>query len=96
MRVKCDASRPGTSAVLEQLTVDGWKPIAFTSKILISCEARYSVNEIELLCVVWSIEYFKTYLYCQQLEVITDQRALCSILKKTVLISRTIATSTVG
>ena len=28
-RVKCDASRSGLGAALEQLTVDGWKPIAF-------------------------------------------------------------------
>ena len=34
-RVKCDASRSGLGAALEQLTVDGWKPIAFTSRFLI-------------------------------------------------------------
>ena len=30
-RVKCDASRSGLGVALEQLTVDGWKPIAFAS-----------------------------------------------------------------
>ena len=44
--VKCDASRSGLGAALEQLTVDGWKPIAFTSRILNSCEERYSINEL--------------------------------------------------
>ena len=58
-RVKCDASRSGLGAALEQLTVDGWKPIAFSSRFLNSCEERYSVNELEFLGVVWSIEYFK-------------------------------------
>ena len=62
-RVKCDAYRSGLGAALEQLTVDGWKPIAFTSRFLNSCEERYSVNELELLGVVWSIEYFKNCLY---------------------------------
>ena len=55
-RVKCDASRSGLGAALEQLTVDGWKPIAFTSRFLNSREEHYSVNELELLGVVWSIE----------------------------------------
>ena len=62
-RVKCDASRSSLGAALEQLTVDGWKPIAYTSRFLNSCEERYSVNELELLGVVWSVEYFKNYLY---------------------------------
>ena len=81
-RVKCDASRSGLGAALEQLTVDGWKPIAFTSRFLNSCEERYSVNELELLGVVWSIEYFKNYLYGKQFKVITDHRALLSIMKE--------------
>ena len=80
-RVKCDASRYGLGAALEQLTVDGWKPIAFASRFLNSCEERYSVNELELLGVVWSIEYFKNYLYGKHFTVITDHRALLSIMK---------------
>ena len=37
-RVKDAASRDGFAAALEQLTVDGRKPKAFTSKFQISCE----------------------------------------------------------
>ena len=70
-RVKCDASRSGLGAALEQVTVDGWKPIAFASRFLNSCEERYSVNELEFLGVVWSIDYFKNYLYGKQFTVIT-------------------------
>ena len=81
-RVKCDASRSGRGAALEQLTVDGWKPIIFKSRFLNSCEERYSVNELELLGVVWSIEYFKNYLYGKKFTVITDHRALLSIMKE--------------
>ena len=57
-RIKSDASRSGLGAALEQLTVDGWKPISFASRFLNSSEERYSFNELELLGVVWSIEYF--------------------------------------
>ena len=81
-RVKCDASRSGLGAALEQLTVDGWKPIAFASRFLNSCQERYSVNELELLGVVWSTEYFKNYLYGKQFKVITNHRALLSIMKE--------------
>ena len=69
-------------AALEQLTVDGWKPISFASRFLNSSEERYSINELELLGVVWSIEYFKNYLYGKEFTVITDPRALLSILKE--------------
>ena len=81
-RVKCDASRSGLGAALEQLTVDGWKPIAFTTLFLNHSEERYSVNELELLGVVWSIEYFKNYLYRKIFTVITDHRARLSIMKE--------------
>ena len=81
-RVKCDASRSGLGAALEQLTVDGWKTIAFASRFLNSCEERYSVNELELLGVVCSTEYFKNYLYGKHFKVITDHRALLSIMKE--------------
>ena len=81
-RVKCDASRSGLGAALEQLTVDGWKPIAFMSRFLNSCEENYIVNELEFLGVVWSIEYFQNYLYGRNFTVITDHCALLSITKE--------------
>ena len=82
VRVKCDASRSGLGAALEQNTPDGWKPIAFASRFLNSTEERYSVNELELLGIVWSIDYFKYYLYGKNFTVVTDHRALLSILKE--------------
>ena len=82
VRVKCDASRSGLGAALEQNTPDGWKPIAFALRFLNSTEERYSVNELELLGIVWSIDYFKYYLYGKNFTVVTDHRALLSILKE--------------
>ena len=55
-RIKCDASRSGLGAALEQLTVKGWKPIFFASRFLNSNEERYSINELELLGIVCPIE----------------------------------------
>ena len=82
VRVKCDASRSRLGAALEQNTSDGWKPIAFTSRFLNSTEERYSVNELELLGKVWSIDYFKYYFHGKNFTVVTDHRALLSILKE--------------
>ena len=62
-RIKCDASRKGLCCALEQRTPNGWHTVAFASRFLNSVEDRYSINELELLGVVWSLEHFKYYLY---------------------------------
>ena len=62
-RVVCDASTYGLGAALKQNTNEGWVAIAYASKFLNSLEEKYSVNELELLGVVWAIEHFKYYLY---------------------------------
>ena len=80
-RIKCDASRQGLGAALEQLDCEGWKTVAFASRFLNSNEERYSINELELLGVVWAIEYFKHYLFGKTFTVLTDHRALLSVLK---------------
>ena len=80
-RIKCDASRQGLGAAREQLDCEGWKTIAFASRFLNSNEERYSVNELELLGVVWAIEYFKYYLFGKTFTVLTDHKALLSVLK---------------
>ena len=57
-----------------------------TNRIYVSIfkplQKRYSVNKLELLGVVWSIEYFNKYLYCKHIKVITNHRALLSTLKE--------------
>ena len=80
-RIKSDASRQGLGAALEQLDCEGWKTVAFASRFLNSNEERYSINELELLGVVWAIEYFKYNLFGKNFTVLTDHRALLSVLK---------------
>ena len=43
---------------------------------------RYSVNELDLLGVVWSVEYFKYYLFGKSFTIITDHQALLSIMEE--------------
>ena len=80
-RINCDASRQGLGAALEQLDCDGWKTVAFASRSLNNNEEHYSINELELLGVVWAIEYFKNYLFGKNFTVLTDHRALLLVLK---------------
>ena len=81
-RVKTDASRTGLGAVLEQETCDGWETISYASRFLNKAEEKYSLNELELLGVVWALEHFKHYLLGHHFIVQTDHRALLSILKE--------------
>ena len=71
-RIKCDASRAGLGAASEQCSPTGWHTVAFASRFLNSNEERYSVNELELLGVVWSVAYFKCYLFGKSFTIITD------------------------
>ena len=81
-RIKCDASRKGLGCALGQQTPNGWHTVAFASRFLKSVEDRYSINELELLGVVWSVKNFKYYLYGKLFTVIADHRALLSIMRE--------------
>ena len=79
-RIVCDASNTGLGAALEQNLPEGWIAVAYASRFLNSPEKKYSVNEQELLGVVWAIEHFKYYLYGKHFTVITNHQALISAL----------------
>ena len=81
-RIKCDGSRAGLGAALEQRSPTGWHTVAFSSCFLKSNEERYSINELELLGVVLYVEYFKYYLFGKTFTIITDHRAVLSIMKE--------------
>ena len=79
-RIVCDASHNGLGAVLEQLNSDGWRPISFASRYLNEAEKKYSTNELEMLAVVWGAEYFRNYMLGRKLLIVTDHKALVSLL----------------
>ena len=81
-RIKCDASRAGLGAALEQRSPTGWHTVAIASRFLNSIEERYSPKELELLGVVWPVEPFKYHLFVKSFTVITDHRALISTMKE--------------
>ena len=81
-RIKSDASRAGLGAALEQRSLTGWHTVAFASHFLNSKEERYCINELELLGDVGSVEYLRYYLFGKSFTIITDHRALLSIMKE--------------
>ena len=81
LRIICDASKNGLGAVLQMNEQNFWKPLAYASRFLTELESKYSINELELLAVVWSIEHFKNYVYGVEFGVVSDHKALQSVLK---------------
>ena len=59
LRIFCDASKHRLGAVLQQCEENQWTPISCASRFLTKLETKYSINELELLAVVWSVENFK-------------------------------------
>ena len=57
------------------------KPIAYASRFLSELESKYAIIELELLAVVWSIEHFKNYVYGVAFGIVSDQKALQSVLR---------------
>ena len=76
--IVCDASNKARSGIRTALSRLGGYSIRVT--ILNSLEEKYSVNELELLEVVWASEHFKYHLCGKHLTVITDHQALISAL----------------
>ena len=60
---------------------NNWQPIAYASRFLNKNEQRYSINELELLAVVWLLEHFKYYLFGSHFTLQTDHQVLLSALK---------------
>ena len=77
IRIICDASKLGLGAVLQQNDGNGnnWRPIHFASRFLTPLETKYSINELELLAVVWAVEHFKNYLYGTKFQIVSDHEA---------------------
>ena len=79
-RIICDASHDGLGAVLEHYCASGWHPISFASRYLNPAEKKHSTNELELLAVVWTTEHFRNYIYGRYFTIISDHKALLTLL----------------
>ena len=78
-RIICDASHDGLGAVFEQYSDSGWHLISFASRYFNPAEKKYFKNELELLAVVWATEHFRNYIYGRYFTVISDHKALLTL-----------------
>ena len=80
-----DASGKGIGATLNVLRDGKKRPVAYFSKQLQGAQHNYSATELEGLALFKSVNYFAHYLYGTRFEVVTDHKALVSLLHSRVL-----------
>lgn len=71
-----DASDYAISGILSQGEIPSDLPISYASRILNQAEKNYSCIEKELLAIVWSVRYYRPYLYGKHFTIYTDHKPL--------------------
>ena len=80
--ITTDACNTGLGATLWQKENGAFRPVAFASRFLTDCERKYAINELELLGVLWGLEYFRYYVYGKRINILTDHQALQTLMKR--------------
>ena len=81
--ITTDASTKDLGVTLWQEQPDGkLKQIGFASRFLSDTEKKYSINQLELLAVVWGLEHFRLYIYGQPIKLLTAHHALEPLIKR--------------
>lgn len=83
IKISSDASKDGLGAVLLQEFDEGWKPVAYASRVMTQAEKMYAQIEKELLGITFACDKFHEYVYAVP-DVIaeTDHKPLVTISKK--------------
>jgi hypothetical protein len=79
--VHTDSSDEGLGAVLVQRQEGKEVAIGYASRALTGAEKPFAVWELEGLAVVWACRLFRMYLYGGKFKIVTDNRAVQTILK---------------
>ena len=81
----CDASGTGIGATLNVVREGKKMPVAYYSKQLQGAQHHYSATELEGLAVFKAIHFFSHYLFGCRFLVMTDHKALVSLLHSRIL-----------
>jgi hypothetical protein len=80
--LRTDASKFGLSGVLMQMGDDGrLHPVAYASRATKGAEENYGPADLETLAAVWAIEYFQVYVWGRRFTLISDHKAMETLLK---------------
>ena len=52
---------------------------SFVSRFLTDFETNYAINELELLAIVWAVEYFHSYVYGVPFKIFFDYKSLATV-----------------
>ena len=81
--VTTDASKTGLGTTLWQKQENGdMKRIAYGSRYSNDTEKKYSIDDLELLSVMWGLEKFRYYLYGTKVYLYTDHQASAPLIKR--------------
>ena len=72
----CDASKERLGCVLMQ----SGRVVAYGSRLLKNHERSYPTHDMELVAIVFTLKFWRHYLYGEQFEVFSDHRSLKYIL----------------
>lgn len=67
-----DASNYAIGAVLSQ---EG-HPVCYASRTLNNHERNYSATDKEFLAIIWSVNYFRPYIYGRKFKILTDHQPI--------------------
>ena len=88
MSLHTDASLLGLGGVLNIIREEKEFPVAFFARKLRGAEKNYSATELEALAAVSAVTRFASYLYGRRFRLVTDHKALESLLSSKNLNSR--------
>lgn len=71
--LRTDASKQAIGAVLSN---SDDMPVSYASRPLNKAELNYPIIELELLAIVWAVQYFRPYLFGRKFTILTDHRPL--------------------
>jgi len=72
--VTTDASGYTIGGILSQGTMGKDLSIVYISQLLNKTEQNYSIIEKELLAIVYSVQFFRPYIYSKKFKLVTDHR----------------------